>query len=322
MGPIPKSPQVQLSQRRRSREKTPEPIMNANASRTGVNPNGTETSLLNRVSHSRHFSSTAKSQFLAALRYGPVKTARKLLKEIPIVAKTRDNRGYTPLHYAAMATLCDTAEMVKELRQAGANIDAEDISGNTPLHYSCPKMAAALIDMNANIEARNLQGSTALHLAANKGITEKVRILLTANANVEAQDNWQLNTPLHSAARAGYLEIVKMVLGKGANVNSVNKLGMTPLCLVASSFTLKPGLDKVVQLLLNANADMKIPDKDGNTPLHHAAMNENLEILRLLLNEGGDIHLANRKGVTVWDLAQRPGRREIKKVISQIIVKV
>lgn len=282
--------------------------------RHGVNPNATGTGSYgsNRISGSR-FSST-KSLLFDTIRYGPMKTAIDLLKEMPNLAQTTDNRGYTPLHYAA---LYGPPKMVQVLRQADAKIDAQDHSGNTPLHYSCAEMAAALIAMNASIESQNLQGSTALHLAAKKGEEEKVGILLAANANVQVQDKLQ-NTPLHYAAWAGHYKIVKMVLGRGADVDSVNKLGMTPLSLaIAKPYSNQ--LERIVSLIFGANANVHTPNKDGNTALHHAAMNQNSKILKLLLQEGGDIHLANLKGLTVWNLGQRPGRHEIKKAISEML---
>jgi len=281
---------------------------------TGVKPNAVAFHASNpRASHPRL--SSAKSFFFDTIRHGPVKKARELLKEMPRLAQTTDNLGYTPLHYAALS---GPAELVQDLHEANANIDAQDHSGNTPLHCSCAEMAAVLIAMNANIESRNLDGSTALHLAANKGQKGKVGALLAANANVLAQDTLN-NTPLHYAARAGHHEVVKMVLERGENVDSVNKLGMTPLSLAIAE-PCRNRLERIVSLLLSANADVNIPNKDGNTPLHHAAMNQNLKILKLLLHGGGNLHLANRKGLTVWDLVQR--RHEMKKAISETLLEI
>lgn len=269
----------------------------------------------NRYSH-LPFSSN-KSLIFESIRYGPVTTMRHLLKEMPNLAQITDNRGYTPLHYAA---LFGTPEMAQILRRANAKIDAQDHSGNTPLHWSCAEMAETLIAMNANIETRNSQGSTALHLAAKLGIEEKVRTLLDANANVQAEDKLQ-NTPLHYAAWAGHCEIVKMVLGRGANVDSVNKLGLTPLSLAVAR-PCSSQLERIVSLLMSANANVHIPNCDGVTALHHAAMNQNSNIIKLLIQGGGDIHWANLKGLTVWNLAQRPGRHEIKKTISELLPEI
>ena len=278
-------------------------------------PIGVRSRISNRLQQSSRFSS-GKSLLFDSIRYGPVKTARDLLKQAPNLAQTTDNRGYTPLHFAAMY---GPPAMVRILRQAGAKIDAQDHSGNTPLHCSCAETTVALIAMDASIEMQNLRGSTALHLAAKMGEEEKVGILLAANANVHAQDKLQ-NTPLHYAAWGGHYKIVGMVLGRGANVDSFNRLRMTPLSFAVAKPISHPALDQIVSLLLSASADVHIPDCDGNTALHHAAVKRDSGTLKLLLHGGADIHLANLKGLTVWNLAQRlPGRHGMQKIISEML---
>ncbi|HHT9105353.1 MAG TPA: ankyrin repeat domain-containing protein [Candidatus Wujingus californicus] len=73
------------------------------------------------------------------------------------------------------------------------------------------------------------QEMTPLHLAANRGNTEIVELLLTKGANIEAREfnGW---TPLFSAVIIGQDEkTAKLLLDKGARVNARDLLGMTPL---------------------------------------------------------------------------------------------
>src|SRR5271154_7009308 len=251
-------------------------------------PVGADSHVPNRFS--RLSFSSSKSLLLHAIRYGPMQTVRDLLNETPKLAQVTDNRGYTPLHHAA---LFGRPAMVRMLCRANAKIDAQDHSGNTPLHYSTAEMAEALLVANANIETGNLKGSTALHLAVQMGPVEKVRILLEANANVRAQ-NKSRNTPLHYAGWAGHCEIVKLLLHRGADIDSRNKSGLTPL-----SFTISKGCcrqsDEIVSLLLRANANIHIPDRDGNTASHHAALNQDSKTIKVLLKAGGDIKSKNSK---------------------------
>ena len=275
-------------------------------------PVGADSPVPNRFSQLSF--SSGKSLLLHAIRYGPMQTVRALLNDTPKLAQLTDNRGYTPLHYAA---LFGRPAMVRMLCRANAKIDAQDHSGNTPLHYSTAEMVEALLVANANIETGNLKGSTALHLAAQMGPVEKVRILLEANANVRAQ-NKSRNTPLHYAGWAGHCEIVKLLLHRGADIDSRNKSGLTPL-----SFSVSKGCwrqsNEIVSLLLRANANIQIPDRDGNTASHHAAWNQDSKTIKLLLKAGGDIKSKNSKGLTVWNIAHRPGRHEIKEAISEFL---
>jgi ankyrin repeat protein len=61
----------------------------------------------------------------------------------------------------------------------------------------------------------NTERDAALPLAAAKGYTDVVKLLLERGANIEAMDNHG-NTALFSAAALGRTEVVKLLLEKGA----------------------------------------------------------------------------------------------------------
>ena len=58
---------------------------------------------------------------------------------------------------------------------------------------------------------------SSLHFAAANGHTEIVKLLIAANAEVNAVNNLQ-KTPLHLAARSGHTEIVKLLIENGAKI--------------------------------------------------------------------------------------------------------
>ena len=273
-------------------------------------PFGADPHIPNRFSQLSF--SSSKSLLLHAIRYGPMQTIRDLLDDTPKRSPVTDNRGYTPLHYDA---LFGRPDMVRMLCRANAKILAQDYTGNTPLHYSKAEMAKALLVADASIETGNLKGSTALHLAAQMGPLEMMRVLLEANANVKAQ-NESRNTPLHYAGWAGHCEIVKLLLHRGADIDSRNKSALTPL-----SFTVSKGCwrqsNEIVSLFLSANANIHIPDRDGNTASHYAALNQDSKTVKFLLNAGGDINSKNSRGLTVWNMAHRLGWHDIKEAISE-----
>ena len=80
------------------------------------------------------------------------------------------------------------------MKHKGANIEARDNLGNTPLHCVCNggyknrTLARYLLGKGANPEARNDEGRTPLHLAARTGDTDTISLLLDNGANIEARD--------------------------------------------------------------------------------------------------------------------------------------
>lgn len=91
-------------------------------------------------------------------------------------------------------------------------------------------------DVNA-IQGHNYRklkkfGETALHIAAEKGHTEIVELLLDNYAYVNVADKYR-STALHVAAKGGHKEVVELLLDKGANFNATNKNGKTSLELAA-----------------------------------------------------------------------------------------
>jgi ankyrin repeat protein len=86
--------------------------------------------------------------------------------------RARNRRGAEPLHYAADANHWDPAaqaETIKYLLSVGADANAQDKNGVTPVHRavrtrSLPAVRA-LLDGGANPRSVNGAGSTPLHLA-------------------------------------------------------------------------------------------------------------------------------------------------------------
>ena len=88
-----------------------------------------------------------------------------------------------------------------------------------------------LIDKGAQVEARNFGGSTPLHYAASQGHIEIVRLLCDRGADVEARNinGWR---PLHWAAYIGHISVVKeLIEERNAEINARNEDGRTALGL-------------------------------------------------------------------------------------------
>ena len=132
---------------------------------------------------------------------------------------------------------------------------------------------------------------TPLHIAAARGDIEKITLLISADAFVNAS-NKKEQTPLH-AARNG--DVVDLLLKNKANINAQDCDGKSPLHQAIS----RNAFDVVNTLLLyKKEINIESKDKHGNTPLHYAVEFSSPEMIDLLLKFGADVNASNNKGQT------------------------
>ena len=181
-------------------------------------------------------------------------------------------------------------DQVRELLEKGAD---PDFVVNSQL-FETPLMLAAdrglletvktLISAGANVNAMKANQTTALMLAAGSGHLEVVKALLNVGAELNFKVGWM--NPLMSAVEKGHLEVVKALLNVGADVNITKseKDQTTPLMLA-----IERGHLEIVKVLLNAGADLNVTKGVFNTtPLMLAIEKGHLEIVKVLLNAGAD----------------------------------
>jgi ankyrin repeat protein len=140
--------------------------------------------------------------------------------------------------------------MVECLLRLGADPDAQDGGGHTPL-YSLANGREA----------------------SNGG--DVVRALARNGAKVNANDGVKHCTPLHMAARRGNLRIAEALLDCGADIDARDSLGDTPLRRSVNCNKIQ-----VASLLLARGADLRSVGNKGLTPLQAARTNELKELLR------------------------------------------
>ena len=231
------------------------------------------------------------------------------------------------------------------LLENGANVDALDDNGSTPLHLAIsesePRAAEILLDNGANVGLQYNNRQTALHLASQRGHLDIMRLLLENGANVEAPDS-DGSTPLHQAiSNASFWRLedaVGLLLEHGANINLRNGQGQTALHKASLR-----GYPKIVLLILNHGADVDAQDNDGSTPLHliisktymdsdapessEAYHDSNVfvdseslrEVIKLLLEHGASVHRENNRGETPFQAAGVRGLQEITELLSMYI---
>ena len=133
------------------------------------------------------------------------------------------------------------------------------------------------IEQAKDFNATNIRGYTPLHLAAAKGDSDVVQLLLENGAEVDAVATDSDCTSLHYAASLGHVELCELLVRYGADPDAQTIRLETPLHLAVAS-----GHSDVVALLLKYNARLDIRNKNGMTPLQQAETIKKSEIVTLI----------------------------------------
>ncbi len=202
---------------------------------------------------------------------------------------------------------------VSALLAQGAEVNAKDTNGDTPLHdaayYSSKAVAEALIAHGANVNAENAKGETPLHNAALHGNQAVTEALLAHGADVNAKNAYGV-TPLHYAGNKGNQAVVELLIAHGANVNALTNGGWTPL-----HYAVTKGDQAVVELLIAHGANVNARTNDGWTPLHYAASFGHQAVAEMLLAHGADANAKDTAGVTPLSLATSNGYEDIAALL-------
>jgi len=197
------------------------------------------------------------------------------------------SQGKTPLHFAAQE---GAVAVIDYLLAKGVDLNAPSELG-TPLH-ACHDVQTQriLVEKGADLNARDPKGYTPLHTRAFFGEIESMRHLLEEGASVHTRDN-DGATPLHLTCRPA---MVELLLGHGADVNAMDSQGMRPLHTQAARYEMWPPGDQeniaMMELLIKHGAEIEALDKSGRTALSIAAQKGDLLGVKALVSHGASVH--------------------------------
>ena len=199
---------------------------------------------------------------------------------------------------------------------AGADVNAAQGDGTTPLHWAVYKidadLARALLERGAKPDVINSYGSSPLAEAAKVGNARLVGMLLDAGSNVEVP-NQEGQTALMLAARAGSLEVAELLVRHGANVNAREKWrGQTALMWAVAArsaeltrFLIAHKADIDARALANdwpsqmtGEPRNQYRPTGGLTPLLYAARSGCTDCVLALLDASADVNRPSPDGVT------------------------
>ncbi|MGA0614359.1 ankyrin repeat domain-containing protein [Paracoccus sp. KR1-242] len=214
-----------------------------------------------------------------------VGTAFLSLLAAPVSATGKTMNG-TRLHQAAGQ---NDAAAITRLLAAGAEIEARDRNGATPLlvatHANAVEAARVLVQAGADVNAEDLIQDSPYLYAGARGHLEILKLTLAHGADLKSTNRFG-GTALIPACERGHVETVRTLIEAGVDVDHVNNLAWTALLEAIILGDGGPRHQQIVDLLVKAGADVNLADGNGVTPLGHARAAGYDKIQRILVAAG------------------------------------
>ncbi|KAL6706799.1 hypothetical protein ACN47E_005135 [Coniothyrium glycines] len=213
----------------------------------------------------------------------------RMLESIPDINSDRADDGTTLIH---IAVEYERADLLDILLLKGADINARDKNGQTPLLWACdgiPNMARLLLERGADPTIRNKYGETALHIAASTGDNSLIDLLLTHGLDINALDNNNI-TPLVCAITHLHEHAALHILSHNPKTNLTSlSTRRTALHIAANLDSPTTNMTAVVATLLtHPSPPINARDHLGLTPLAHASRSGSAPLISMLLTAGAD----------------------------------
>jgi len=294
-----------------------------------------------------------------AVRRGKTEDVKKFLSGDADVSKP-DRKGNRPIHYARTVEIAKLlvdagADLRVEDEYGKWPVDntSEHYADNALFHFlydrtyplhgaakanDLPRIRELAGGMDVNSFDRD-ETYTPLHHAARAGHLEAIEILLQLGADINRGSKYQW-TPLghalslHQAVAAEYLlkrgakpsardvfaacpqpdaRCLELLATHGCDLNMMNENGETPLHWVRSP--------ACAQLLIQHGVPVNAQNKpNGYSALHHASMNGDIEMVKVLLDAGADARLLDKNGEPALNHAlkydpENPKRKEVAELL-------
>ncbi|KNB74736.1 ankyrin [Brevibacillus reuszeri] len=202
------------------------------------------------------------------------------------------NKEMNELNHALLTAVTQgNKEEVTKLLADGADIDATDETGRTSamiaVHTNQLELFTLLVEHGANINIRDNRLDNPLLYSGAEGKLDFVKAAIAAGADTTVTNRFG-GTALIPAADRGHVEIVRELLTTSdVNVNHVNNLGWTALLEAVILGDGGKNHQAIVKLLIEHGADVNLADNDGVTPLQHAKKRGYREMIDALTSAGG-----------------------------------
>ncbi|KAI9043325.1 uncharacterized protein KD926_003855 [Aspergillus affinis] len=217
-----------------------------------------------------------------------------------------DDDGETPLIFVAKAQRLDVGPLIRN----GADPNIQDLDGNTALHYICSSWLLKYEHLQdwltfADPTIKNNAGDTCIYNLrfGNNGQGRLDSIPFFIEKGLDLEfQNDQGRTVLHAAVQHGQFEFVQTLLRFGAKVDATDYRNKTVLHIAAENGYTMD----IFSCLVKAGANVNAVDCDGNTPFHEACLSKirtRAVHLDAVIKAGGVASAINNYGRTALHMA-------------------
>lgn len=221
----------------------------------------------------------------------------KILIDSKADINSKNDKGDTPL---SIAIRTQNLTIAKQLLQSGADKNATTSFGNPLLLDVCGvdsfntsqktyDLLDVLLQAGIDINSKNIYGNNCLFYSINRKNVPMLNYLLKKGADTNQKDNLGYNS-IHKIVLSALFdrlkndkleEIFYTMLNAGANIDAIDQLGNTPLQLAVIK---RNGIDnagalQIIQILLDANAQINIKNNDNDTAIDLAKYREDFSNL-------------------------------------------
>lgn len=220
-------------------------------------------------------------------------------------------------HALLLAAKGKHGKTIITLHEGGAKSGIPDTEGMTALHWTIEAENGAgarrLIANGTGLNVQDRKDRSALILAASKGMTDVVKMLLEQEVEIHHHDS-QKRTALHWAAIQGSLDVMRLLLNHTNIKNSIDEPDcMRRTALHWAAYLWRPSA--AMKLILEKSPQYDIEDNEKCTPFILAAERGNLESVEELLRKKVDSTKKNKEGMTALDQVAINGHGDLVKLL-------
>ena len=252
---------------------------------------------------------------IAALK-GHLNLCKMLIDKHKVDVNVADKRGWTAVHFSAQSGNC---QLVAYFAEMGTDIHLKANDGNNchniaafQGHLSLCKM---LMDKHKiDLHMSNNDGWTALHYSAQRGNSEVVAYFAEMGTDICLKTNDGTNC-LQIAALQGHFNLCKMLIDKHlVDLHMTDNYGWTELHCSAQS-----GNCELVAYFAEMGTDIHLKTNDGRNCLHIAALDEHLNLCKMLIDKHKvDVNVADKRGWTAVHFSAQSGNCELVAYFAEI----